>query len=512
GHLAGGDTGSALRTFTEMHQAGLVASRVTYHALLNAVVSKGDRAGAWRIVQEMKSKALAASTVTCSILLKGVTSRSQSGELAKILALIEECQMPMDEVLFGAFADACIRCGNLKLLWQRFELLKQKDLTQVSGPTYGSMMKAFGQAQDVSTVKELWRHMTTKKVKLTAVTLGCMVEALVTNHHVSDAWRIVNDTWLKEDQRDLVNTVIYSTIVKGFTMSRQHDKVVAIYKEMKERGIACNTITFNTMLNALARCGMMHEVPRLLEDMRDSDPPVHPDIVTYSTIVKDAERPMLVTFVRGVVDKGFALLKEMKTHGGVKPDEVLYNSLLDGCAKQSRVEDALALLQEMKDQGVGPSNYTLSILCKLLGRARRLEQAFQMVHSFTEQYGFRANIQVYTCLMQACFHNRQGQRAVALHDQVVKEGGCMPDEKTYTVMVRGCLQGGLVDKALQVARCAFHLPGHDMRQTCVMQGVEMGCLEELLGSVSAEKREALTKELQEQGISCPSQVRRRPRK
>ena len=27
GHLAGGDTGSALRTFTEMHQAGLVASR-----------------------------------------------------------------------------------------------------------------------------------------------------------------------------------------------------------------------------------------------------------------------------------------------------------------------------------------------------------------------------------------------------------------------------------------------------------------------------------------------------
>ena len=35
-------------------------------------------------------------------------------------------------MLFGAFADACIRCGNLKLLWQRFELLKQKDLTQAS--------------------------------------------------------------------------------------------------------------------------------------------------------------------------------------------------------------------------------------------------------------------------------------------------------------------------------------------------------------------------------------------
>jgi pentatricopeptide repeat protein len=29
---------------------------VTYHALLNAMVSKGDRTGAWRIVTEMKSR------------------------------------------------------------------------------------------------------------------------------------------------------------------------------------------------------------------------------------------------------------------------------------------------------------------------------------------------------------------------------------------------------------------------------------------------------------------------
>lgn len=40
-----------------------------------------------------------------------------------------------------------------------------------------------------------------------------------------------------------------------------------------------------------------------------------------------------------------------------------------------------------------PSNYTLSILCKLLGRGRRLEQAFEIVKTFTEEYGFKANIQ-----------------------------------------------------------------------------------------------------------------------
>lgn len=499
GHLMSHDTGAAEKVFMQMHQAGLTASRVTYHALLNAMVCKGDCTGAWRMVTEMKSQGIGATGITCSILLKSINGRSQGAELSTILSLLEEADIQMDEVLFGGFADACIRSGNLKLLWKQYQqLLKTGQPVQVSGPTYGNMIKAFGQAQDVQSVQDLWKHMREQQVRLTAVTLGCMVEALVSNNHVAEAWKIVNDAW-SSDQRELLNTVIYSTIVKGFTMSRQHDQVIAVFKEMQERGIACNTVTYNTMLNGLARCGMMHEVPELLKGMRDSDPPVQPDIITYSTIVKGY-------CIAGDVDRAFALLDEMKKLGNVKPDEVLYNSLLDGCAKQSRVEDALKLLEEMKREGVVPSNYTLSILCKLLGRGRRLEQAFEIVKTFTEEYGFKANIQVYTCLMQACIHNRQCQRALSLHDQVVKDGVCVPDTKTYTVMLRGCLQAGLLEKALAVTRCAYHLPGHDLRETDGWyQGVDGSALEDLLASLTSEQRESLVKDFQKQGISCPSQ-------
>ena len=43
-----------------------------------------------------------------------------------------------------------------------------------------------------------------------------------------------------------------------------------------------------------------------------------------------------------------------------------YNSILDGCTKQRNVGEALRLLEEMKASGIKPSNYTLSILVKLL--------------------------------------------------------------------------------------------------------------------------------------------------
>merc|ERR1719502_1710401 len=104
---------------------------------------------------------------------------------------------------------------------------------------------------------------------------------------------------------------------------------------------------------------------------------------------------------------------------GCAPDEVMYNSLLDGCAKQQRLQEALQLLDGMKEAGVVPSNYTLSILVKLLGRSRRLSTAFSMVESLCKEHGFRPNIHVYTCLMQACLNGRQLRKALDLHDQAV---------------------------------------------------------------------------------------------
>merc|ERR1719401_3388650 len=106
-----------------------------------------------------------------------------------------------------------------------------------------------------------------------------MVEALVMNRCTDDAWQLVQKLWDDESQRALLNTVIYSTILKGFAMSKRSDKLMALYDEMRDRGIPCNTITYNTMLNAFAQSCAIHRVPQLLEDMKATQPPAEPDIV-----------------------------------------------------------------------------------------------------------------------------------------------------------------------------------------------------------------------------------------
>merc|ERR1719160_2133837 len=246
----------------------------------------------------------------------------------------------------------------------------------------------------------------------------------------------------------------------GFAISKQPEKLMQVYTEMREREVPCNTISYNTMLDACAKCGAMHRVPDLLEDMKAARPRVEPDVITYSTIVKGYCNS-------GDVDKALQVLQEMKRDGKHAPDEILYNSLLDGCAKQHRLEDALNLLDDMQDAGVVPSNFTLSILVKLLGRSRRLNQAFDMVETICKENGFRPNIYVYTCLMQAC----------------------IPDQKTYSCLARGCMNSGAMEKAVEVIRCAFHLSGHSMVQTKGSpSGVETRLLEEVVMKLNAGSR------------------------
>jgi len=303
---------------------------------------------------------------------------------------------------------------------------------------------------------------------------------LVANGRAGEAWELAQKMWADENTRPLVNTVIYSSILKGFAYTKETDKVMALYEEMRGHRIQANTITYNTILNAFAAGGAMHRVPALLEDMKSAKPPVEPDIVTYSTIVKGFCNA-------GNLDRALLVLDDMKASGKHSPDEVMYNSLLGGCAKEHRPDEALQLLNDMRKYKVAPSNYTLSMLVKLMGRCRRINQAFTMLEDISKEYGLKINIQVYTCLIQGCFNAGQAGKAVALHDKIIQEG-LLPDSMTYTVLVRGCVQAGLLDKAVELVKCAY---GHGpMPSKGAAPGLNAGAFDEVVAALGESSEEA----------------------
>merc|ERR1719398_223982 len=362
-YLKQGQIVKARKLLGEMAENNIQANQVTYNEMLNALVTTKDRKEMWALVREMNAIGMRPNSVTCSIILKSLTAHSATDDVRQAMALIDNLHEDMDEVLFASVVEACVRVGQLDLLSSKLQQYASfGGLAGLTAPTYGSMIKAYGRARDIERVRELWAEMRRRSVRPTSITLGCMVDALVCNSQPEEALRLVEEVRDNVSMREILNMVIYSTLLKGFAQAKQPEKVQRVFEDMQADGIACNTVSYNTMIDANARTGRMARCDELFKDMQAVG--VQPDIITFSTLVKGY-------CMDGDIDKGFAVLKDMTSRGKHEPDEILYNSLLDGCAKQHRVDDALGLIESMAKNNVRPSNFTLSILVKLLGRARR---------------------------------------------------------------------------------------------------------------------------------------------
>merc|ERR1740130_90455 len=146
-----------------------------------------------------------------------------------------------------------------------------------------------------------------------------MVEAIVNNGDTEGAYDLIQQVRDDEQCCDVINSIIYCSVLKGFTREKKIDRVWAVYEEMKEMNAELSVITYNTLIDACARCGRMEHLPTIMEDMVTHG--AKPNIITYSTMLKGHCQ-------NGDVQSGFAILEQVKKDPQLKPDEIMYNSLL----------------------------------------------------------------------------------------------------------------------------------------------------------------------------------------
>lgn len=495
--LCAGKRDEAQFLLRDMREHGLSANKVTIAELLSDRTRANDAEGVWRIVDWMQSTEFGITNAACSILLKRITAESPAEEVDRTFALIEQLSEPLDEALCSQAVEAAVRTQKTQLASRFMDTLGtlRSKKTSGSAATFGSMIKLHGQNTDLQQVWSTWKLMHEKGISPSSVTLGCMVEALVNCSSVEEAAKLVRETASNGDS-SILNTVIYSSIIKGFAQAKQAEKCFCTLEEMEAQGIPGNTITYNTLLDACAKCGTMSRVPAIFEKMKQSD--VEPDRITYSTLIKGY-------CVAGELDCAFKLFEELKADGKLDLDEIVYNSLLDGCSRKQKPQKAMEYLQDMISVGIQPSNYTLSIMVKLLGRAKRLNEALKLAEDYRQEFNLKLNVQVFTCLMQACLLNKKVQKALDIYKEMIGELGRLPDRKAHTVLVDGCLNAGAFEEAVQVCRCAYGFGSPELSvRGSITVGVEPKALSDLANKVAAGRVGSVEEVMEVFDVADPS--------
>jgi len=216
-----------------------------------------------------------------------------------------------------------------------------------------------------------------------------------------------------------------------------------LWKDMRAREIRINTIACNMIIDAQARCGEIDSVNEILDVMDREKCPRNEG--TFSGIIK-------CYCNKGNLDQAVEAFRDAEKLGQAK-DASVYNTLLDGCMRSSRLELAEKLLEEMEARGIAPWNWTLVNVVHLCSRRHDLDKAFSVSKSLSRQYGLTLSTEVKACLITACVDNRDLDRAYQAFAEF-RSGG---DSKVYGAMLLGYLKSGRLSEAVAVVEEAYGL-------------------------------------------------------
>merc|ERR1719443_2168322 len=138
---------------------------------------------------------------------------------------------------------------------------------------------------------------------------------------------------------------------------------------------------------------------------------------------------------------------------GLKPDEIVFNSLITGCAKLGRAQLGKQLLADMIASGVRPSNVTFSILVRMCHQSKNLDDAVMLLKTGKEKYNVNIEPRLYLQLLQCCVRERQGRRAIEAYELMCER--TLPTQAANSGTLSICCKLQMFDTALEILQMAI---------------------------------------------------------
>jgi len=371
---------------------------------------------------------------------------STQGDWSAILQLIQEMReynVEADTVIYNTALASCVTAGQVERARKLLdEMAGVEGVTDVI--TYNTIMKGYAKVGDMVESFKLYELMAERGHTPSPVSYGILLDGYINNNDIENAAKIF---LMMQNAGCPMNTVLYTTLIKGFAREGKVDDAMRVYEQM------------------VGQSG------------------VTPDLITFSVLLK-------VNCDAGQMDRALGLLDAM-VKGGLKPDEVIYNNLLAGCAGKlcSKIELAKSLYSAMIDNGIKPSNATFSILIRLFSSDKLLDEAVTMLKTEPAKHGVEVEPRLYVQLITSCIRGRQGRRAVEVCELMHEHSA--PTPALMNTLLCACAKLNMYDTAADLMECSAKRKGKiDARDANMVLQIARkkkkdACVESCLASMQA---------------------------
>lgn len=240
-------------------------------------------------------------------------------------------------------------------------------LSAVSTPSiraYMTMLRVHSMRQDWTASLKTIREMQLKGVVVDTLILNMALSTGVLENKVEDMEALI----LEAAVADIIS---YNILAKGYAQRSDGDRALALLEKLRTQGLKPNTITFNTIMAAVVRGGLLEKAWNLLGQMHNEG--IRPDKATCSTLIKSLSRKPLES--AGVADC-LQLLDKVSESCDRSCLATLYHAIFDAaCKAPDDASDGLVekVLSAMSELGITPPASSNTFIVKAIAGAMREE-------------------------------------------------------------------------------------------------------------------------------------------
>lgn len=425
---------------------GIGINIVTYGTFIKWLCKSNNLELALYYYQFLKEKKYIKDEVIYNLLIDGCSKKGDLLTLKSVYIDMLSNNIKPTIVTFNTIIDAYVRAKDMDNAWNIFEdLLKnsiQPDNFTLSTLFRGIRLPSHRQYlnKGLDIVNSLSNSNQVADVILINVLLDSCI-ALKESKRIKEIFNEVREGKFKGVTPDIIT---YNTFMKGCAQMGLYNEVLEAFDELSNNPtIKPNDVTFNTMIDVFVRCNNMNKVWFIISKMKENN--IKPDNFTYSTIIKGLNKNSNNT-KENELELAFKLFDNVKKNS--KPDEILYNCIMDACLRFGKIEKMLEIYDTMQFEGVKPSSITYGIVIKGYGMKGRLDKALQIYEQMKEEKIELSSV-TYGCLINACIKNDNMYKVFELYEDL-KRSGFVMNTILYTTLIKAYSRNKKIGKVLEI--------------------------------------------------------------
>ncbi|CAN8310802.1 unnamed protein product [Cochlearia groenlandica] len=198
---------------------------------------------------------------------------------------------------------------------------------------------------------------------------------------------------------------------------------------------------FNSLIRSYGNAGLFQESVKLFDTMKKMS--ISPSVVTFNSLLS-------ILLKRGKTGMARDLFHEMRRTYGVTPDSYTFNTLISGFCKNSMVDEAFRIFQEMESYKCYPDVVTYNTIIDGLCRADKLKIARNVLNGMMKKStDVHPNIVSYTTLVRGyCMKHEIDEALVVFHEMLSR--GLKPNYVTYNTLVKGLSEAQRYDDIKEI--------------------------------------------------------------